>query len=375
MRPDTIVVGGGIVGTSIGYHLAARRQRVLLIDRVGEGRATDAAAGIISAETYAGDREELFQLGIAAAAYYSELLSALAELGESDCGYHRCGMLVVAEAEDEVERFDALLAQIARRQSARALPSEDELRLLGTQEARAMIPELAEMRRALYSLRAARVDGRLLNAALLRAARRRGLQTRVASVSDWIREGDRVRAAVIEGESVFAEQFVVAGGAWSAALAEPLGVALRVAPQRGQLVHLSASNLDTRGWPMIEGFRGHYLVPWNDGRIVAGATRESGSGFDSQPTAAGIREVLDEAVRLVPPLNRGALTEVRVGLRPLAEDGLPILGRLPGLENVVVATGHGAHGLHLGPYTGKRIADLVCGEATPDLVPFSPQRS
>jgi glycine/D-amino acid oxidase-like deaminating enzyme len=63
---------------------------------------------------------------------------------------------------------------------------------------------------------------------------------------------------------------------------------------------------------------------------------------------------------------------VRVGLRPASPDGLPLLGRLPGYENVLVATGHGASGLQLGPYSGSLMAGLALGEPSPlDLAPFA----
>jgi D-amino-acid dehydrogenase len=69
------------------------------------------------------------------------------------------------------------------------------------------------------------------------------------------------------------------------------------------------------------------------------------------------------------------LGEVRVGLRPTSADDSPLLGPLPGIDNVFVATGHGASGLLLGPVSGKLVADLIVGApATLDLAPFSPAR-
>lgn len=374
MKLDVVVIGGGLVGSSIGYHLAARGASALLLDRVDRGRASDAAAGIVSAETYSGESDAWSALALAASRHYPELIGELGSTTAEEPAYGRCGMLIVAQDDVEVERFEAMLGQIRRRQREGALPDDDELREIDRDRARELLPELAEPRRAFYSARAARVDGRQLNRALVRAGRGKGLVCRAAAVDGLSVEAGRVTAVHSGGESIEAEQFVIAGGAWSAAMAEQLGFALPVAPQRGQLVHLSASKLACGSWPMVEGFRGHYLVPWADGHVVAGATRETGSGFALDPTPEGLRQVLDEAVRLVPALNRGALIEVRVGLRPLSADGLPILGRLPGVANMVVATGHGPHGLHLGPYSGKLIADLLQGESVAELAPFSPGR-
>ena len=92
-------------------------------------------------------------------------------------------------------------------------------------------------------------------------------------------------------------------------------------------------------------------------------------------TAGGVHEVLRETLRVMPGLAPATLREVRVGLRPTSVDDTPIIGRLPGHEHVVVATGHGANGLLLGPVSGALVADLLDGtDPALDLTPFSPAR-
>jgi D-amino-acid dehydrogenase len=94
-------------------------------------------------------------------------------------------------------------------------------------------------------------------------------------------------------------------------------------------------------------------------------------------TAGGVREALDEALRIAPGLADATLDEVRVGLRPESPDDLPILGRIPDHERLYVATGHGASGLQLGPYSGAVVADLALGwspASDADLAPFAPDR-
>ena len=154
---------------------------------------------------------------------------------------------------------------------------------------------------------------------------------------------------------------IVAGGAWSPALASPLGLRVPVEPQRGQIAHLVLQGADSGPWPMVSGFHDHYLVAWPGGRVAVGATRETGSGFDPRSTAAGVREVLVEALRLAPGLAAATLLEVRVGLRPLAADGLPILGPVRGCAGLWLATGHGPAGLTLGPLSGKLVAEAALG--------------
>jgi D-amino-acid dehydrogenase len=179
----------------------------------------------------------------------------------------------------------------------------------------------------------------------------------------------------LDGATLAAGAVLLAGGAWSAAQADALGFALPVFPQRGQILHLTLPDVNTAQWPIIEGFHSHYLLTFPGGRVVAGATRESNTGFDVRMTASGVSEALGEALRVAPGLGGATLHEVRVGLRPASPDGLPILGRAPGLENLYLATGHGPSGLQLGPYSGVLVADLALGRPAPlDLTPFAPER-
>jgi D-amino-acid dehydrogenase len=108
---------------------------------------------------------------------------------------------------------------------------------------------------------------------------------------------------------------------------------------------------------------------------VAGATRETGTGFVPQTTIAGVREVIDEALRVAPGLSEAVLGEIRVGLRPRTIDSLPVMGGVPGVEGIYLATGHGASGLQLGPFSGKLAADWALGrDSALDISAFSVTR-
>jgi D-amino-acid dehydrogenase len=228
---------------------------------------------------------------------------------------------------------------------------------------------------AIYSRVAARVDGRLLNRAVLGAAEARGLVVRRGSVERLMLEGDAVTGVVVGGQTVAAGAVAIAGGAWSEAFGRQLGVTIDVAPQRGQIVHLGLQGADTSRWPMASAFHEHYLVAWPEGRVVAGATRETGSGIAPHTTASGVREVLGEALRVAPGLAKAEIREIRVGLRPLASDGLPVLGPVPGVRGVFLVTGHGPSGLTLGPYSGRLVAiQMLGGSVGTALDPFSVAR-
>lgn len=159
---------------------------------------------------------------------------------------------------------------------------------------------------------------------------------------------------------VAAGAVAVCGGAWSPSLAEALDVRLPVRPLKGQIVHLSLSSADTRSWTIVQPVLGFYLVPWPDGRVACGGTMED-AGFDARPTAEGLHQLLREGLRTAPGLRTATVVETRAGLRPSSEDGDPIVGRLPGWENAYVATGHGAEGLLLGPFSARVLADQMLG--------------
>jgi D-amino-acid dehydrogenase len=158
---------------------------------------------------------------------------------------------------------------------------------------------------------------------------------------------------------------VVAGGAWSGEMEAALEAALPVTPLKGQIVHLSLPGVDSSSWPIIQPVLGFYLVPWPEGRVACGGTMEAEAGFDHRATADGLHQLLRECLRTAPGLAPASVLETRVGSRPATPDGRPIIGRVPGWSNVFVATGHGAEGLLLGPYTAQVVARMVLGRQAP----------
>ena len=338
---DVAVVGGGLVGTATAYELAHGGASVVLYDRGDVGRATDAGAGILSPETTERADPAWTALARAAGAHYDELIPQLA----GDTGWARCGILELATRDTDVPSWEALAARAV---GAREVSPDD---------ARVMVPALGPVVRALYHPGAARVDGRLLCAALR------------ANFDGEIRDVGVDRVADLDTDAI-----VIAGGAWSARFEEELGVRLPVTPLRGQIIHLGVASHDTSTWPIVQPVFGYYMVPWADARVAVGATVED-AGFAPEVTAGGVFEVLRETLRVLPGLAPATVREVRVGLRPVSVDDTPILGAVPRHPNVFVATGHGANGLLLGPVSGKLVADLVLGRAPSiDVAPFSARR-
>ncbi|MFH8344334.1 NAD(P)/FAD-dependent oxidoreductase [Streptomyces sp. NPDC018045] len=364
------VVGSGIVGASAAWHAAGLGADVVLAGRAQPGEATAAGAGIVCPWAAAHDDADWFRVAAEGARYHPVLAAELAEAGERDFGHRAVGALALAAD-------DADLHRIRRRVLERRRGTADtgEVDLLGESEVRALFPPLGPGARAVRIAAGARVDGGRLRDALLRQARLRGAGLRTGRAA-LLRTGDRVTGIEVDGEHLAADAVVVAAGAWAAELLAPVGVTVRVAPQRGQLVHLSLPGADTGRWPVVmPRATGHYLVPFDGSRIVAGATRETGTGFDHRVTAAGLAEVLTEALAVAPGLAGATHLETRVGFRPVGPDIRPLLGRVPGLDGLVVADGLGPTGLTVGPWAG-RVAALLATGADPglDLGPYDPVR-
>jgi D-amino-acid dehydrogenase len=364
-----IVVGAGVLGASTAYHLAREGADVAVVDQAHEGRATAAGAGILCPWASHVDDPAFYELYAAGARYYSDLVPALSELGETDLGFRRVGALIVSTDPTELKSAESLLRD--RRMEA---PEIGDVDRLFPREVKALFPPLRADLAGIHVAGGARVDGRRLAASLLRAAEHHGA-TVARGFVELISRGDRVPSVRLDDREIVADAVVITAGAWSPALLRPLGINLPIQPQRGQIIHLHLPGQETNTWPVVLPPGSHYLLAFDDSRVVAGATRESGAGFDYRVTAAGQAEVLSEALRIAPGLGAATLVETRVGFRPVSLDGRPLLGQVRNVEGLVIGNGLGAAGLTIGPLAGRLLADVVLDrQPALDLAPFDPLR-
>ncbi|MEH7225451.1 FAD-dependent oxidoreductase [Bacillus sp. JJ1566] len=364
-----IVIGTGIVGASAAYHLAKNNLDVIMIDNKQEGKATSAGAGIVCPWLKEIENEAWYSLAKNSFRFYQKLISALQKEGENEVGYKKVGALCVSSDPDKLDEIE----KRAKNKRVDAPEIGDILRLNGEQ-ARELFPPLNKNLEALFVSGGARVDGALLRDALKRAAQRKGAEF-LEGEAELVHENRNVLGVTVGNKTILADKVLITTGAWAPKLLEPFGIHLNVHPQRGQIAHIKLPDKDTSDWPIIIPQSSHYIVPFDDGRIVAGATRETGSGFDYRLTAGGVNEVLTEALEVAPGLEVGTLEEVRIGFRPMGPDILPILGAVDTLEGVIIATGLGASGLTFGPYIGSLAASIILDEEIElDLTPCTPGR-
>ena len=213
----------------------------------------------------------------------------------------------------------------------------------------------------------ARVEARTIAASMLQVAMSRGQDRSRPCKNPACRFAG---ARLGQWEVIGADKIVVTAGAWSNDLLEHLGIVLPVEPQKGQIVHMQIEGVATESWPVLLPQGNHYMLAFPGGRIVAGATRET--GFDYRLTIGGQAEVMNFALALAPGLASATHLETRIGFRPLYAAKTPIIDQAPGVDNLFFGNGLGAGGLTMGPLAGQLLAQRVLGQSPQfDLAPYA----
>lgn len=349
-----IIIGGGILGASTAYEAAKAGAKVVLIDRADSGQATGAAAGIVCPWISQRRNKAWYHLARSGAKYYPELIAELEALGEAETGYKQVGIVSIHE-DSKLDKMEAKARE--RKEDA---PEMGTIERLSAQQTRNLFPYAGAEFGSLYVSGAARVDGRAVRDALISAARKLGVEV-VAGDARLLVENNKVIGAEAEERKYFADSIVSAGGAWAPELFKPLGLEMDVVPQKAQILELQLDETATGNWPVAMVPFGQYIVPFADGRIIAGATHENGAGFDTKLTAGGIHHILDKVLDVVPGFAVAELKGASTGFRPSTLSALPFIGPVPGFENLFAANALGSSGLTAGPFLGAQLARLAMG--------------
>ncbi len=364
---EVIVVGGGVIGTSVAYYAAKAGKKVVLLDRgdIASGTSSACDGFIIMQSKNPGPHLEL---ALESAAMYRTLSDEL----DYDLEYAACGGMVVAETEKQAALLDGLI----KKQQAAGLAVE----LLPIRQARESEPLLAEnLWGAAYCREDAQVNPIRVAQGFARAAQRLGAQIRsgIEAQKLLVEKGRVCGVQTNEGE-LRANYVVNAAGVWAPELVAPCGVILPIKPRRGQIlvseplpsllhhVLLCACYLIAKHHPeeLDPAERQHRLgvglavEQTAHGGLLIGSTREF-AGFDRRTTLAGIEAVAEHARRILPALATVNIIRTFAGLRPHTPDGLPILGPMAELPGLIMAAGHEGDGIALAPVTGKKIAEYL----------------
>ncbi|MFQ6030173.1 MAG: NAD(P)/FAD-dependent oxidoreductase [Dehalococcoidia bacterium] len=374
---NVVVVGAGVVGCSVAYYLAAQGIKVTLFEKesIGSGASAHATGSLslLGAEFAPGPS---FQLALTGFREFPDLVKSLEAATGMDLLYQRRPSLRLALDAEEEELIKGMMPW---QQDSVAM------RWIDASEVHRMEPRLtSQIRGAVYENESAQLDSYRLNLALARAAELKGADIQLREVTGLVGEG-RVSAVKTASGEHPCDAVVAAAGTWSHAFEEWLGYPVPVRPLKGERLLLRY-----RGDPLpvlISSPKRGHMISRLDGLLSVGSTggrdydQEDlfwGEEFDRRPTEGAKVELLQRAIDVFPALLEEAeLVQQLAGSRPLSPDRQPIIGPVPGWENVILATGHTTKGIHLGPITGRIIAEYLLNGPTNlsvDLEAFLPSR-
>jgi len=352
---DIVIVGGGIAGMTTAYYLAKSGVPSLVVERDAIGsHASGFAYGGLSPLSGFGIPGPQAEIAMDGMRLHRELSKSLLEETGIDVDFRMRSSLALAFTEADVRKLRA------------ALPWQQQqpgyaVRWLDGAEARRVEPRIAD-----EALGATLIEGggavepyRLV-LALTRAAERLGVRVRHGRAIGLRRDGGRVTGVVLERKVLSCATAVLALGPWSAEASDWIGVPIDVRPLKGQILRLQAP-----GPPVVcsVGWGHNYATTKTDGLLWAGTTEEE-AGFDEESTLAARDEIGAALLSMLPAMADAQIAQQTACLRPVAADGLLVLGCVPGLDQVYVATGGARKGILYGPAMGQAIADLVLGRDT-----------
>ena len=362
-----LVIGGGIIGSSVAWRLAADGVQVSVFERGRLGlEASWAAAGLISPQAEAHEPGVFFDLAVAGKKSFDAIVERLAAESGVDPEYDHHGVLYVAF--DDGARAE--LQSRARWQRAAGAEVEE----LSPRQAFKLAPVLSEkIIFALHMPNNRRVENRKLALAYINAATRAGAEFREGARVDSVAvsAGRATGVGLADGSIEAGDVIINAAGAWAGEIRGLEDDRIRFYPVRGQILCF-----DARPGLVVPSLfsGGAILVPRRDGRLLAGSVIED-AGFNKSVTLDGMERILRAVRTMVPSIASIPFREAWAGLSPAADDLMPVLGPSPTVAGVLYAAGHFRTGILLSALTGEVIADLVMGR-TPaiDLAPFSPAR-
>lgn len=349
---DVVIVGGGVIGASIAYHLTRRGIRdVLVLERDGLGSgSTSRNAGGIRLQFSTEINVRMSQRSLPALLRFED------EMG-IDPQFRQVGYLFLITHERDVVPFERSLA-LWQRLDVPAVRLERE-------EIPAIFPELRsdDVRFATFCPSDGHADPNSILQGYVARAREGGARFEEgAAVTAIERDGDRVVAVRCGERRIACGTVVDAAGAWAGEVAAQAGVILPVVPLRRQIFITNPVPGFDRDFPMtIEFASGLYLHKDSGGVLLGMADPRDPIGFDDRVNWEFLPEVVERGLARLPLLERATIKTGWAGFYEDTPDKHAILGRAPGLDNFVCAAGFSGHGLMHAPATGELIAEVICG--------------
>ncbi|RXT06507.1 FAD-binding oxidoreductase [Ammoniphilus sp. CFH 90114] len=364
---DVVVIGGGVIGTSIAFRLAQQGRKTILIEKGAIGAAT---SGSCDKAVFLQSKKPGFHLELAKAS--REVYENLEEELQTPFEFQKCGGMIVIETEAQLE----FMQKFVKEQQQANIPIE----LLSRKEALTLQPNLSpHILGATWGSEDAEVNPLLLSYAFVKAAKSNGAEiishtevTGIATINGQVScvhttQGDIATAAVIN-----------AGGPFAPKISEMVGIDLPIQPRRGVILitekvapflkgnvlcaqYITAKHLHKEANVNDNPYGiGLSLGQTESGNLLIGGSREF-KGFNREVGPVLLESIAQHACRIFPSLGSIRLIRTMVGFRPFTGDGLPIIDRAPEIAGYYIAAGHEGDGIALSPITGHLVSCLLDG--------------
>ena len=346
---DSLIVGAGIIGMMTAWELTQAGQSVAVIDKKQIGQESSWAGGGILSPLYPWRYPQPVQrLAIWGQKMYPDLVASWYEASGIDPQWLQSGLLILdtdelSKAQQWASLYGYKLAHLDAAQIAELAPG------INHQGEAIWLPEIGQVR----------------NPRLVKAIRTSLLNAGVTfyeqtCVEEFLLDGERVIGvnAQQEGQSpapIYADNTIVAGGAWTARLLKNLDMELPIEPVKGQMLMFNAKPGMLK---QIVLNNDRYLIPRKDGRILVGSTLEK-TGFDKSTSEAAHADLYYTAVDMLPALESVKVEKQWAGLRPSSPQGIPFIYRPDQYKGLYVNAGQYRNGVVLGPASAHFLVDII----------------
>ena len=364
---DVIVIGAGIVGCLTGYLLAKQGLKVTILeaDSVGS-HASGFAFGGLGPLDGSGIPDPLLEFSVWCFQRHVTIAQELFESTGIDTQFHLRDRLNLAFMEEEIRSYQE---DLKWQQEVLGFKVE----WLEPHEALQVEPRTnPDCLGAIFYQGTGAVEAYRYNLAAAQAGEKVGTGMLQRRVTGLLADGDRCRGVSFENGQMEAGLVVLAMGPWTQQASQWSRFNIPIRPLKGQIIRLQLSEDPMRA---SLNYSGSYAASKPDGLIWAGTTEEE-AGFDEELTSAGRDKVMGDLLRMAPSLSEAELVQQTACLRPLSEDGIPIVGVVPGWENLYLATGGGRKGILWSTGMCEGLVDLIIkGSSTvPGLAALNPNR-
>ena len=380
---DVIIIGGGIIGSSVAWQLSRRKKKVLVIERKdtcsGSAGATD---GVVGYHT----KKPGLQLDLAVQSI--EMFKTLNRDLETNVEYGlEAGGMQPVEDKDQWDMLEAMATEQRK--------SGVDIRMITAEEACTIEPNLnPDIYGALWSPTGGKVNPLAMTFGYARAAKKLGaVYLTETPVTDIIIEGGRAVGVNTPAGEFRADCIVNAAGAWAGKVAALAGLDMPIKPRKGQLMitepigpFLKASvqcalynvikfRPETIKDPTVLKIGASLSIEQQEsGGLIIGGTREF-ADYEEENTFEAVETIIRRAVRFFPALKDVSIIRCFSGFRPYTPDGLSLMGEVRTLPGFYMAAGHEGDGIALAPITGRLMAEMIAeGKTSYDITPFSPNR-